>query len=247
MRDISKLLLIALLLLPAAGPAIAWTPETRARMTDEAVRFMPASLRLALEHHREEVLRGSLGPLVQEDGAEHIAPWSGGKLDRSIAGEAAALVEMLGRQVPFGDIAEQFGRVAHFVIDAGYPPGVSRSEAGKRYAHFAAFCESRRERFPLVFYGHDDPGLEKGDYRAFGLSVMERSARDDRILAAAYAAAGDPPNPVAFDDRSIPFAVGSLSYSRSITDVVRIWLAIWREAGGDLGRTPYLERGEQQK
>jgi hypothetical protein len=235
------------MLLLAGMPAAAWTPETRARMTEEAIRFMPASLRLALESHREHVLRGSLGPLVQEDGAEHLAPWSGGRLDQSIAAESALLLDLLGRPVPFSEIAEQFGRVAHFVIDADFPPGVSRSEVGERYSHFAKFCESRRERFPLVFYGHDDPNLEAGDYRAFGLAAMERSAREDRMLAAAYAAAGDPPDPAAFDDRSIPFAIGSLSYSRSITDVVRIWLAIWREAGGDLGRTPYLKRREQQR
>ena len=42
-----------------------------------------------------------------------------------------------------------------------------------------------------------------------------------------------------FDDRSVPFAIGSLSYSRSINDVVRVWLTVWENAGGDMGYTPY--------
>jgi hypothetical protein len=62
------------------------------------------------------------------------------------------------------------------------------------------------------------------------------------VLNGAYAAAGEPPKPAAFDDRSIPFAIGSLSYSHSINNVVRVWLAIWRIAGGDLGRTPYMKK-----
>ena len=61
----------------------------------------------------------------------------------------------------------------------------------------------------------------------------------------AYAAAGDPPHPSAFDDRSVPFAIASLSYSHAITDVARAWLAAWSQAGGDVGRTPYLERNDR--
>ena len=101
------------------------------------------------------------------------------------------------------------------------------------------FCESRRPKFPLVFYGHDDPALARRDWLGFARAVMSRSRADDRMLARAYAQAGKPPDPSAFDDRSIPFAVGSLSYSRSVNDVVRVWLAAWDAAGGDAGRTPF--------
>jgi hypothetical protein len=224
------------------GPAFAWSPESRGRMTDEAVRFMPASLRLALESHRESLLRGALAPMIEEDGPEHSPPWSGGSLERQIELEAAALIELLGRQASFHEISERFGRVAHFVLDAGFPPGVTLDGGAKHYGHFSDFCESRRERFPLVFYGHEDPDLDKGDFRTFALRTMRSAGRENRILAAAYAAAGEPPKPAAFDDRSIPFAIGSLSYSHSINNVVRVWLAIWRIAGGDLGRTPYMKK-----
>ena len=68
---------------------------------------------------------------------------------------------------------------------------------------------------------------------------MRRSRADDADLARAYAAAGDPPAESAFDERSVPFAIGSLAYSRSVTDIVRVWLTAWAEAHGDLGYTPY--------
>ena len=38
-------------------PASAWQPETRAKITDEAVRLMPESLKRALETHREEAVQ----------------------------------------------------------------------------------------------------------------------------------------------------------------------------------------------
>ena len=229
-------------ILLSAAPAAAWAPETRIRMVDEAVRFMPGSLRRALESNREALLRGVLEPMKQEDSAEHRPPWAEGSLDRSLERATQDLLSALAEQTPFNEIAARFGAVAHYVLDAGFPPGMSDGDGAARFTHFAEFCESRRERFPLVFYGHDDPALEKHAYGGFGVSVMTRAMIEDRELSRAYAAAGDPPDPSAFDDRSVPFAVGSLCYSRNVTDIVRIWLAVWNQAGGDMGRTPYSER-----
>ena len=229
-------------ILLCAAPAAAWAPETRIRMVDEAVRFMPGSLRRALESNREPLLRGMLEPMKQEDGPEHRPPWAEGSLNLSLERAAQDLLATLAEQTPFDEIAAHFGTVAHYVLDAGFPPGMSDGDGAARFTHFAEFCESRRERFPLVFYGHDDPALENHDYRAFGVSVMTRAMIEDRELSRAYVAAGDPPDPSAFDDRSVPFAVGSLCYSRNVTDIVRIWLAVWNQAGGDMGRTPYSER-----
>jgi len=234
------LLLIAVLLLP--GPAVrAWDARTRVRMLDEAVRFMPGSLRLALERQRESLLRGALAPMTGENGPEHRPPWAGGSLEAEIDRAAGQLGAELRERTPFAEVATSFGRVAHYVLDAGFPPGMTDADGASRYEHFAAFCESRREKFPLVFYGHDQAELEAGDLRGFALAVMQRARDEDRQLARAYAAAGDPPRASAFDDRSIPFAVASLSYSRNVNDVVRIWLELWDRAGGDVEFTPYRE------
>ena len=230
---------LAIALTLCLTPALAWPPETRVRMVDEAVRFMPASLRTALESHREELLGGMLSPMVHEDGAGHRPPWSGGTLDATVGKESHALQAMLAKQTAFDEISRAFGSVAHYVVDAGFPPGATRIDGAKRYEHFAAFCEDRRERFPLVFYGHADAALESNDFRGFALQEMQRASEDDSRLARVYAAAGNPHDPAAFDDRSVPFAVGSLAYSRSITNIVRIWLSIWNGAGGDMGKTPY--------
>jgi len=229
-------------ILLTVSAAAAWAPETRVRMVDEAVRFMPASLRLALENHRDPLLRGMLEPMGTEDGPEHRPPWSDGSLDRSLEQAAQHLLALLGEPTSFSEISAAFGNLAHYVLDAGFPPGMTDGDGAAHYGHFAEFCESRRQRFPLVFYGHEDPALAGYDYGAFGVNVMTRAMTEDRQLSRAYAAAGDPPDPAAFDDRSVAFAVGSLSYSRNVTDIVRIWLAVWNQAGGDMGRTPYSER-----
>jgi hypothetical protein len=49
-----------------------------------------------------------------------------------------------------------------------------------------------------------------------------------------------------FDVRSLPFGIGSLSYSRSVSDTARLWLHLWKQAHGDLTGTPYLARSAQR-
>jgi hypothetical protein len=237
---VSLLASLVVLLAPRPG-ACAWDARTRVRMLDEAVRFMPGSLRLALERRREALLRGALTPLTDENGPAHRPPWAQGTLDAEIERAARRLGEGLAERTPFDELAVRFGYLAHFVLDAGFPPGMTDGDGAARYEHFAEFCESRRGKFPLVFYGHQQPELAAGDVRGFALAVMQRARDEDRQLARAYAAAGDPPDPAAFDDRSIPFAVASLAYSRSVNDVVRIWLDLWEHAGGDVTYTPYRE------
>ena len=225
----------------ATLPCLAWSPRTRVSMVEDAIKLMPKSLRMALEANREAVLRGALGPMVTEDAPEHRAPWAEGKLGQQVETEAQGLIEVLRKRTPFSELSERFGRLGHFVMDAGFPPGVGAEGGDVRYAHFAEFCESRLPKFRLVFYGHEDEAIENDDFLRFAGTVMARARDEDLELARAYGAAGDPPAPAAFDDRSIPFAVGSLAYSHTVTDIVRAWLAAWRLGGGDVGRTPYLE------
>jgi hypothetical protein len=208
-------------------------------MVDEAVRLMPPSLRLALERHRQEVIRGAIEPLAHEEDPGHLAPENEGTLDRSVGDAARDLVQGVDASSSFRQVAHRFGVLAHYVADAGFPPGVGSPAAARRYAEFASFCESRRPRFPLVFYGHEDPALARRDFPAFARAVIARARADAGPLARAYDAAGNPPAPSAFDDRSIPFAIGSLSYSRTVTDIVRAWLAAWAASDGDMSGTPY--------
>jgi len=175
---------LVLLAMTFYTPANAWAPETRVRMTESAVRLLPASLRLALESHREALLRGALEPMTREDDPDHRPPWSSGTLDERFVREVDGLIQSLANPQSFERIAGKFGAVAHFVADAGFPPGMSDGDGSDRYAHFAAFCESRREKFPWVFYGHDDPDLEQRDYGAWSrnpprsTTVRSRSRSD---------------------------------------------------------------------
>ena len=231
--------ILALLVVASAAPAFAWTAATRVVMIDDAVKLMPPSLRKVLEKRRNDVRRGMLEPMTQEDALAHRPPWDHGALDTSVDAAARDLVSGATTRVSFHDVARRFGVLAHFVADAGFPPAAAGPAAASRYAHFAALCETRRPRFPLVFYGHGNDALAKDDFKAFTLQILERARTEDANLARAYDEAPSWTDAASFDDRSVPFAIASLSYSRTVTDIVQAWLAAWRDCHGDLGGTPY--------
>jgi hypothetical protein len=231
--------LFALLVAMNASPLLAWTAPTRVGMIDDALKLMPPALRKVLEKRRNDVRRGMLAPMTQEDSLAHRPPWEGGAVDASVDGAVRDLVSAVEARSSFHDVAWRFGALAHYVVDAGFPPAAAGAAGAARYAHFAEYCQTSRPRFPLVFYGHENDALSRGDFKAFTLSILERARAEDVNLARAYAAASSWSDPTAFDDRSVPFAIASLSYSRSVTDVVQAWLAAWRACHGDLGGTPY--------
>jgi hypothetical protein len=233
------LLVLALCAAVASPPARAWTAATRVVMIDDAVKLMPPSLRKVLEKRRNDVRRGMLEPMTQEDALAHRPPSDGGTVEASVDAAARDLVSGATTRVSFNDVARRFGVLAHFVADAGFPPAAAGPDGSSRYAHFAALCETRRPRFPLVFYGHSNDALAKDDFKTFTLQILERARTEDANLARAYAEAPSWNDAASFDDRSVPFAVASLSYSRTVTDIVQAWLAAWRDCHGDLAGTPY--------
>lgn len=230
---------LAVIVFAASRSGFAWTAATRVRMVDDALKLMPPSLRQVLEARREALLRGMLTPMTDEDGPAHRPPWDGGSLPASVDSAARALIGASEGRASFGEVALRFGNLAHYVADAGFPPGAAGPSGADRYAHFAAFCQERRGRFPLVFYGHGTVFLAKADDRGFTMAILERARDEDKTLARAYAAAPSWDDGPSFDDRSVPFAMASLAYSHSVTDIVQAWLSAWARCHGDLGGTPY--------
>lgn len=239
MRALPRIVLAAAIA-GATVPAFGWTAATRVGMVDDAIKLMPPTLRSVLEARREDVLRGMLTPMTGEDAPAHRPPWDNGTLPASVESSVRDLVAGVDGRASFHVVAQRFGALAHFVVDAGFPPGAAGAAGAARYAHFGSFCQTRRSRFPLVFYGHENEALARADFKGFTLGLLERARAEDANLARAYAQAPSWDDPASFDDRSVPFAIASLSYSRSVTDIVQAWLAAWRQCHGDLGGTPYL-------
>ncbi|PYT08991.1 MAG: hypothetical protein DMF49_03515 [Acidobacteria bacterium] len=219
-------------------------------MADDAVRISSPAFARLLYRHLDEYHRG-----VAEEADSQIE--AGRDLSTGPHGRRREAAEQLSKLVsqtieglsnhePMREICYRAGRICRLVADLNHPihtgstPGEAELRSAVYYDDFARYAEGVAARAPLVFYGWRDDLRTVKDVAPFALEIASRSERDAEGLYRAYHSRGAKVTSSDFDDRSIPFAVASLSYSRTVSDTANLWLLVWSRVGGDLRGTPYL-------
>ncbi len=250
MRLSGRGLVIVAALAAGSLPAYAWTARVEEMVAREALRLMPASLRAVILPHVGELETGlrDAAASAGQPGHELVPDQKGDTAASRLADLARRIPAMVDDHQPFSRVAYEMGALAHYVCDLNNPLNVSNADPIEaRYAaDYDAFVEDRIEKFRLVFYGWDDPDLKKDDVAAAARTIATRSRRYYRHISSTYSPQNKTPLAQRFDDRSLPFGIGSLSYSRSVSDTARFWLHAWKKANGDLTGTPYLARSAQR-
>jgi hypothetical protein len=232
-----------------SAPAAGWTEDTRIRMIRQSMELMPDSLRIILQQQDQICLdgaraaTGASGSEAQHRGRDADA------LKNRIDATAAAVrdtVDAINRHEPFRQIAYRFGEVAHLVADLNFPLNHPTGAAvpPPSYDRYRAFIESAMVRFPVVLDPADTGRLAADDLNGYLESITERVQPYGPRLAELLRLEAERPDPERFDDRSVAFGIASLTYSRSVSDVSRIWLYIWQQANGDMEGVPFPLFGE---
>lgn len=161
-------------------------------------------------------------------------------LDRLLRHEIDQAVMVLKERRPIEEFVYQLGVIAHLTGDLNHPfhIGVDDLMDGKRI-DFEQYLERRRERFPTVFYG-----LEKG--RVLDRVIRRAQIRTlgyEPLLRSEYFRDGSSRWSRQFDDRSTAFAIASLTWSHTISDLVNIYFELWRRVGGDVRKAERLQPG----
>jgi hypothetical protein len=237
-RRLAGLLALALL----APEARAWPASLQQALLRDARRLVPRSLAKLIGDREDDVLEEARRfpvPLGQKLAAD----LSSGRLSpetlAALGAHAARAVDLLHRQqVSQGVIL--LGATLRIPADLsdpvllagpeGYPSGVTRE--------YYAFVESNLYRLPVTL--NDPPALklesrELPDYWS-GLAAVSRE--EAPIIRSELFQRGRVLDHRYVDYRSPVFAVAQLSYSRAVTAIAATWLALWRQARGDLTRQP---------
>jgi hypothetical protein len=234
--------LLAALLVAAATPAGAWPIELSRLLGRDPLRLVPRSLAYQLSEREDLLVERSqrLPPTLTRALAVDL---SLGRLSpatlQEISAEMDAVVGLLrGRQVSEGLV--RLGALQRIPADlsdpvlqagaAGYPPGV----ADEYYALVAA----RLDRIPVVL---EDPAaleLQRSELAGYWSRMLARSRPHAGVIRNELFRNGRVVNHAGIDLRNPVFGVASMSYSRAVTAIAATWLAVWREAGGDLTRQP---------
>ncbi|MDX1583599.1 MAG: hypothetical protein R3338_08370 [Thermoanaerobaculia bacterium] len=239
MRDTRLGLILSFLYL--AIPAGAWSPATEEAIARTAFRISPPHLVKLAEIHEGAFEQGMRDAARHEQ--ERLAVHLGadrGALERLLRREIDQAVQIMRERRPIEEFVYQLGVVAHLTADLNHPIHVGSDERlDAKRIDYEQYLERRRARFPTVFYGIESPRtLDRVIRRA-----RARSRTYEPLLRSEYFRGGASRWSRQFDDRSTAFAIASLSWSHSVSDLVNIYYEIWRQVGGDTGNASLLRPG----
>jgi hypothetical protein len=254
MQLFGRFALAIFLALLAPGAVFAWKPATQKAIALEAAALAPPDLARLLVRHREAFLRGTVAPLADADAAQHMKnPDGTGSLDRVIASEISAAIELIRRHRPFAEVVERLGRISHFVADANLPLNTANSDPreGVYFRDFLDYADAARQRFAVVYYGNIEAVRSARDLDRWTQATLARGRKlypaigeEYRRIGGGIGGIGGISGTAGFDDRSTAFAVAALSYSHAISDVAHALRHVWLASGGADPRT--LSAGRQE-
>src|SRR5262245_8010768 len=197
------------LLLFSPLPAAAWSDATRERMSQDVSRLLPTALAKQVTRNQKSWLEGWRdAPAAGTDGTA---------LETRVEAARASLKKGEGGKA----FVRRIGSGCRVVADANDPLGgaaAAQMHAQGRAKDFDRYAQSVRGRAPVVFAGWADGSALLANLPAFGTRVRDRASADLDPLKRAYDADGRPDASKRFDDRSVPFAIASLSWSRAVSD-----------------------------
>lgn len=228
----------------------AWTDATRIRMVKDAMKVSPPALNTILARYEADLLRGMIEPSRHEAEEVHFQHGDGGR-GLGAAGVASKVEEIRGILEKRGSLkrfAYEMGTLAHLMSDVGFPLNASDSDPREPLYRdaYRQYVERSLDKIPFVL----DPGrpaeLSAGDLEGYVMASARQAARSYELIGPAFNDDGTAVSRDAIDERSIPFGIASLCYSRATTDIVRMWRYVWISVNGDLSGTPYFTAGEER-
>jgi len=112
----------------------------------------------------------------------------------------------------------------------GYASGVSRE--------YYSFLEANLSKIPVVLEDESALKLHRRQLPGYWQSMLERSRERSALVGTELMKRGRLVDHRTLDYRSPVYCVASLAYSRAVTGIAATWLAVWRDAQGDLTRMP---------
>ena len=230
---------VSVLALLVPREALAWPAVLMESLARDARRLVPRSLGQLLAQRERE---------IQEE-AHRASPgvqslWTdlaGGRLQSAtlaaLDAQAAEALALLREQrvsegvVKLGALYRIPADLSDPVLGAGpegYPSGVVRE--------YYAFVAASLDKIPVVLDGTRSLELPARGLPGYWQALLDRSRLDAPVIRTELFQDGRVVDHRTLDYRSPVFGVGSLAYSRAVTAIAATWLALWREARGDVTR-----------
>ncbi len=205
------------------GLSHAWTENVYRGILADAVALMPENIQLVVVRYQKELIRGVHEPWKGfTNRAQHID---------AVIKETKRAVRMLTKNKSYRDAVRIMGHIAKLVAVLNHPLGPYYSVDNPVWpTDYDIYIEKNRRNFRIRWSGiRNRPGnadelsrlLEASDRKTMKTSrILIDILRKNKKDIAAY------------DVRSIPFGVASMTYSRAVSTTALSWLYLWDQAGG---------------
>lgn len=224
-----------------SAPAQAWTKDTRLQMLEDATRLVPPALQRLLERYRRYLLRGMSTRKPENEAGHFQNPDSSGRLVDAAATSIQEATVALQERASLRRIAYRMGRVAHLVGDLNFP--LASSDADPRESlyseDFARYVNRMLPKYRRTLERREPAGLDATPLRDWAQAAVDRARELYDPIVRSYWRDGVLVKSSTFDERSIPFGIGALAYSRAVSDLAQAWTTIWRVSGGDASDALY--------
>lgn len=222
--------------------AEAWPASLQLALMRDARRLVPKTLARLIGDREDQILeeaRRFPPPLMQSLAADlssgALRPETLEALDAN-ASEAVTLL----RQQRITEGVIRLGATLRIPADLsdpilavgpeGYPAGVTRE--------YYAFIEANLGKLPVTLADDKALLLSHREIPAYWQRLVGLSRQQSGVVRRELYRGGRVVDHRTIDFRSLVFGVAQISYSRAVTAIAATWLALWREARGDLTRQP---------
>jgi hypothetical protein len=241
-RPRKAVLLLAAIVAASPSPAAAWPADTMTALSRDARRLLPRSLSRLLGEREPEVVDElrRFPPEISRALAEDLPT---GRLRPETLAALEAEADRAVRLLKEGRVSEGLVRMGVLlripadlsdpilaVGPEGWPPGLTRE--------YYALFEANLDRMPVVLDDRAALEITRADLPVYWQSLLDRSRSQVAVVREELFRGGKLVDHRRLDYRSPAWAVSSLAYSRAVTGAAATWLAVWREASGDLTHPP---------
>jgi len=224
-----------LILLPVQK---GWSPPTYRAICLDALKLMPPSLRNIFQIHQQKLLQGLQLKPPQSDQMSHL-----------ITRQVNRIVSMINRKEKFAIICFQFGHLCRLASDINNPLFIASQDPEENlyYNNFIILTERNLQNFVLTFDGYESNLLQKNRLNQFIKITLAQTEELYPYFRQFMLLNGHPLEVSTLTPRSIPFALSSLCYCRSVGTTANLWLHSWKRANGDLTETPFYSNKKKPR
>lgn len=202
---------------------LAWSQESFEAVAKSATQLMPENITVTIDKFRKEFSAGISDPNELPKSSTEII-----QLICKIVQQGAGDIR---DKHDFASAVHKMGVISRCIANSHHPLHSSISDAGQSYrTDYDVYLENNRSFFRVRW-----PGIQHRPRDLSQLSEsLERSISKSRLLSETLINTfKSNSKPVGqYDHQSIPFGVGSITFSNAVAQTTNAWLLLWQQAGG---------------